>query len=294
MQHDAGTIITDNGLALATRRWSPRGRPRAAVVIVHGIGEHSGRYAHVAAHLMLHDYAVYSFDLRGHGRSEGEPRAYVESFDEYLDDLDRFLAHVRSETDTLPLFLLGHSLGGGIAAYYVIERGADGLAGLILSSAALKIPADLSPLLQKAAGVLSRYVPKLPLTKIDTSDLSRDPAVVRAYEQDPLVYTGGVRPRVGAELLRTAEHIQAHTDAFTLPLYLFHGTADKITDPDGSRFVYEHAPSNDKTLNVYEGFYHETMNEPERDRVLDDLVAWLDARTPAPGAHPGGSDSHAP
>ena len=194
MQHDAGTLRTDDGLTLATRRWTPHARPKAAVVIVHGIGEHSGRYAHVAAHLLLHDYAVYAFDLRGHGRSEGHPRVYVASFDEYVSDLDCFLADVRKEHRG-PLFLLGHSMGGGIAALYVIERGTDGLAGLVLSSAALQIPADLSPLLQKAAGVLSRFLPKLPLTKLDTANLSRDPAVVRAYEEDPLVYTGGVRPR---------------------------------------------------------------------------------------------------
>ncbi len=277
MQHDAGTIRTDDGLTLATRRWTPHGQAKAAVVIVHGIGEHSGRYAHVAAHLLLHDYAVYAFDLRGHGRSEGEPRVYVESFDDYAHDLARFLGYVLADAPGLPVFLYGHSLGGGIAAYYVTERGTDGLAGLVLSSAALKIPADLSPLLQKAAGLLSRLVPKLPLTKLDPSHLSRDPAVVRAYEEDPLVYTGGVRPRVGAEVLRVTEHVRDHANAFTLPLYLFHGTADKITDPEGSRWLYEHAPSDDKTLKLYEGFYHETHNEPDRDRVLADLTDWLDA-----------------
>ena len=277
MQHDAGTLTASDGLTLATRRWMPTSRPKAVVVLVHGIGEHSGRYAHVATHLMLHDYAVHSFDLRGHGRSEGEPRVYVDSFDEYLEDLAQFLRHVRSEAPRLPLFLYGHSMGGGIAANYVVERGTDGLAGLVLSSAALKIPADLSPLLQKAAGVLSRLVPKIPLTKIDPDDLSRDPAVVRAYLEDPLVYTGGVRPRVGAEILRVTDHIQNHIDAFTLPLYLYHGTDDKITDPAGSRSVYERAPTDDKTLNLYEGFFHETHNEPERERVLKDLTDWLDA-----------------
>lgn len=277
MQHDASTLTTDDGLTLATRRWIPRGRPKAVVALVHGISEHSGRYAHVATHLMLHGYAVHAFDLRGHGRSEGEPRVYVESFDAYVDDLALFLDYVRADAPRLPLFLYGHSLGGAIAAYYVTERGTDGLAGLVLSSAALKIPADLSPILQKAAGVLSRFVPKLPLTKLDTSDLSRDPAVVRAYEQDPLVYHGGVRPRVGAEILRVTDHVQAHTDAFTLPLYLYHGTADKVTDPEGSRLLHDRAPSDDKKLTLYDGFYHETHNEPGRERVLTDLTDWLDA-----------------
>jgi len=276
MQHDAGTLRTDDGLSLATRRWSPRARPKATVALVHGIGEHSGRYAHVATHLMLHDLAVHAFDLRGHGRSEGEPRAYVESFDEYLYDLDLFLDHVRREQRG-PLFLYGHSLGGGIAARYVVERGTNGLDGLILSSAALQIPTDLSPILQKLAGTVSRFKPTLPTTKLDTSLLSHDPAVVRAYEQDPLVYSGGVRARVGYEVLRNTEIIQQHPEAFTLPLYLFHGTADKITDPDGSHWLYEHAPTDDKTLKLYEGFYHETHNEPERERVLTDLTAWIEA-----------------
>ena len=284
MQHDAGTLRTDPptgsgqaGLTLATRRWTPYARPKATVALVHGIGEHSGRYAHVATHLMLHDLAVHAFDLRGHGRSEGEPRAYVESFDEYVGDLDRFLREVRGQQRG-PLFLYGHSLGGGIAARYVIEHGTDGLDGLILSSAALQIPSDLSPILQKLAGTVSRFAPTLPTTKLDTSLLSHDPAVVRAYENDPLVYSGGVRARVGHEILRNTEIIQQHPEAFALPLYLFHGTADQITDPDGSRWLYEHAPTDDKTLKLYEGLYHETHNEPERERVLDDLTAWIEAR----------------
>lgn len=277
MQHDAGTLRTDDGLTLATRRWRPHENPKGAVALVHGIGEHSGRYAHVATHLMLHDYAVHAFDLRGHGRSEGHPRVYVESFDEYVEDLDRFLAHVRAEIGSRSLFLMGHSMGGGIAARYVIQRGADGLAGLVLSSAALQIPDDLSPLLRKIAGVISRYAPMLPATKIDPDHLSRDPAVVRAYKEDPLVDTNRIRARIGHEILQNVALIQEHTDAFTLPLLLFHGTADKITDSEGSRRLYERASTEDKTLNLYDGFFHETMNEPERERVLNDLTDWLDA-----------------
>ncbi len=276
MQHDAGTFRTDDGLTLATRRWLPHDAPKAAVVIVHGLGEHSGRYAHVAAHLMLHDYAVFAFDLRGHGRSEGEPRAYAESFEDYVGDLALFLRHAGEATER-PVFLLGHSLGGALAARYVIEHGADGLAGLVLSSAALQIPADLSPLLQKLAGTVSRLAPTLATRKLNPAHLSKDPGVVRGYEQDPLVYTGGVRARVGHETLRTAAMIQQHAEAFTLPLYLFHGTADRITDPEGSRLLHERAPSTDKTLHLYDGLFHETMNEPERGEVLDDLAAWLDA-----------------
>ncbi|MEM1041476.1 MAG: lysophospholipase [Bacteroidota bacterium] len=278
MQHDAGTFRTDDGLTLATRRWVPHDHPKAAVVIVHGIADHSGRFAHVAAHLMLSDYEVYAFDLRGHGRSEGEPRAYVESFDAYVADLGLFLEHVH-EAAAKPVFLLGHSLGGLIAARYVALYGTGGLAGLLLSSAALRIPADLSPVLQKLAGTVSRFTPTLATTKLNTEHLSRDPGVVRGYEQDPLTYTGGVRARTGAETLRVTKEMPSHIGAFTLPLYLFHGAADRITDPAGSQWLYEHAPSEDKTFNLYDDLYHETMNEPERHVVLGDLVAWLDAHT---------------
>ncbi len=278
MQHDAGTFRTADGLTLATRRWMPHDRPRAAVVVLHGLAEHSGRYAHVAAHLMLHDYAVYAFDLRGHGRSEGEPRAYAESFDRYVDDIALYLSHVHDDTER-PVFLLGHSLGGALAARTVIAHGADGLAGLILSSAALAIPDDLFPLLQKVVRTLSRLAPTLAMKRLDPTHLSKDPGVVRGYEQDPLVYTGGVRARVGAEVLRVTEEIHAHADAFTLPLYLFHGTEDRITDPEGSQRLHDRAPSADKAFHLYEGLRHETMNEPERQAVLDDLTAWLDAHT---------------
>ncbi len=277
MQHDAGTLRTDDGLTLATRRWMPHDSPAAAVVIVHGLGDHSGRFAHVAAHLMLHDASVYALDLRGHGRSEGEPRAYAESFDDYVGDLALFLRHVREDA-AQPLFVLGHSLGGLLAARYVTAHGTGRLAGLVLSSAALQLPSDLAPLLRKAAGLLSRLAPTLPTRRIPTAYLSQDPGVVRGYEQDPLVETGGVRARVGHEMLQTIRLVREHAGAFTLPLYLFHGTADRITDPAGSRWLYEHAPSEDKTLRLYDGFYHETMNEPDRGRVLTDLTDWLSER----------------
>lgn len=278
MQHDAGTLTTPDGLTLATRRWLPHDHPKAAVLIVHGIGEHSGRYAHVATHLLLHDYAVYAYDHRAHGRSEGEPRAYADSFDEYVRDLGTVLDWVRADTAGRPLFLFGHSMGGAVAALYVIEHGADGLAGLVLSSAALKVPASLAPILQKLAGTVSRIAPRLPTQKLDTSDLSRDAAVVRAYEDDPLVYTGGIRARVGHGILEASRRIEERPEAFALPLLLFHGTADRITDPAGTQLLYERSPSADKTLRLYEGLYHETFNEPERERVLGDLTDWLDAR----------------
>jgi alpha-beta hydrolase superfamily lysophospholipase len=278
MQHDTGTLVTADGLTLYTRRWWPDTPARAVVLLVHGIGEHSGRYAYPAAHLLLHGIAVLSYDHRGHGQSEGE-RAHVDRFDDYLGDLDRALAWAREEAGGRPLFLMGHSLGGLIVARYVVDRRPEGLAGLILSSPALQIPTDLSPFLQRIAGPVSRLAPRLRTTKLDLAHLSRDPAVARTYAEDPLCDTGGIRSRLGYEILEATRAVRHHPEAFTLPLLLYHGTADRITDPAGSRWLYEHAPSDDKTLHLYDGFFHETHNEPERERVLDDLVRGIEAHT---------------
>ncbi|MDX1530238.1 MAG: alpha/beta hydrolase [Rhodothermales bacterium] len=279
MQHDAGTLRTSDGLTLATRQWRPHDGAKAAVLLVHGLGEHSGRYAHVATRLMLADYAVLAYDHRGHGRSEGLPRAYFDRIDLLVRDLGTVLEWARAEGPDQPLFLLGHSLGGAVAALHVIEHGADDLRGLVLSSAALKLPDAPPPMLRRVAGFASETFPRLPIARLKLADLSRDPRTVRAYREDPLTFNGRVPARVGYELLRATEQIQARPEAFRLPLYLFHGTADRITDPDGTRRLYEHAATDDKRLTLYEGFYHETMNAPDTDRqrVLDDLVAWLDA-----------------
>ncbi|MDX1420922.1 MAG: alpha/beta hydrolase [Rubricoccaceae bacterium] len=281
MQHTPGTLPAHDGLALFTRRWWPDREARAVVLLVHGIGEHSGRYAYPAAHLLLHDVAVLAYDHRGHGQSEGL-RTYVDDFEEYVSDLALVHEWAEREAGDLPFFLMGHSLGGLIVARYLVDRRPEGLRGVILSSPALQIPSDLSPLLQRLSGVLSRLVPRLRLTRLDLTHLSRDPRVRRAYEEDPLTDKKGVRARLGAEVLETTRLVRQHPEAFTAPLLLFHGTADRITDPDGSRWLHTNAPSEDKTLRLYEGLYHETMNEPEREQVLDDLVAWIHARAAPP------------
>ena len=273
MEHTTGSFTTQDGLRLFTRTWTPGADPVGVVALAHGIGEHSGRYAHVASRLMLEGFAVEGYDHRGHGQSQG-PRAYVDDFAELTGDLGAFTQRVRARHPDLPLFLMGHSLGGLIAATWVAEAQPE-LDGLVLSSPALKVPDDLSPLLQKVSGLTARWVPRLPTVKIDINDLSRNPAVVRAFEEDPLNDHKGVRASMGHQILEASRAIQTQADRFHLPLYLFHGTADRITDPQGTVQFYHAAPSSDKTLELYEGFYHETFNEDERERVLDDLAGWL-------------------
>ena len=276
MQHATGTLSAHDGLQLFTQTWQPDEPAKAALLLVHGINEHSGRYPYMASHLTTHGIAVYSYDHRGHGQSAG-PRVYVDSFDEYVDDLAIVFRNVRGQTGELPLFLMGHSLGGLIASLYVVER-RSALHALILSSAALQIPPDLSPLKQKLVGIISRVAPRLTMGKLDIEHICRDKKVQEAYLADPLTNNKGIRARMGFESLQAMKRVRQHPEAFTMPLYLFHGTADRITDPNGSKWLYAEAPSADKSLRLFDGLYHETMNEPERDEVLTELSDWITER----------------
>lgn len=274
MRRTSSTFSTPDGRTLFERHWLPEGSPRADVVIVHGYAEHSGRYEHVGTQLAERGYAVHAFDLRGHGQSGGR-RVFVRSADEYLDDLDAFLA--RSRDGNRPLFLLGHSMGGTIVTLEAITR-APVIDGLILSGPALTAN-DASPLLARIVRLLGRFLPRLRLRKLDASAVSRDPAVVAAYESDPLVDRGKMYVGLAAAMMRAMRTIDRDVSRLRLPLLVMQGTKDKLADPQGSRSLHDRASSPDKTLHLYAGLYHEIFNEPEQAEVLGDLLAWLDART---------------
>lgn len=271
-----GSIITADGIRLFTQCWRAAG-PQAAVVLVHGHAEHSGRYAHVADYLNAHHISAYAYDQRGFGRSDGR-RGYVPSFDHLLEDLERILHHTRRRlAEGVPLFLFGHSMGGAVCALYAIEHN-QSFRGLILSSPAVAVDDAIAPCLRPFAQILSWLAPTLPTIHTPDDAISRDPAVVAAAETDPLNYHGRVRARTGAEMLRAARRIQTHMNAISCPLLIIHGTEDKLTDPHASQRLYERARSSDKTLRLYEGLYHETFNEPEKKQVLNDIVEWVKAR----------------
>ena len=281
MQHQLLPFQSADGLALHGRVWRPDFGAKGVVLIAHGLGEHAGRYAGFAGRLMVHGYAVYAYDHRGHGESPGE-RGMVERFGEFADDLAAVLPAVRADAAERvgagrPLFLFGQSMGGLIAAEYIQDHGAGDLAGLVLSAPALKVPDDTSPLVRKVAPLLVKLFPRLPITKLDARELSRDPVVGRVFSEDPLT-DPRVRAGLGYALLQASEALR-RTDAaaFTLPLYLLHGEADPITDPDGTRWLYQHAPSADKTLRLLPDVLHEPHNDPDKDAIAADLIAWLDA-----------------
>ncbi|WP_341314663.1 lysophospholipase [Paraburkholderia sp. IMGN_8] len=272
------TVTTSDGFELPLYRWAATAPLRATVALVHGLVEHAGRYAALAARLNAAGIELVAIDLRGHGHAPGK-RAYVRRFDDYLLDAQALLD--AAAQSCAPLFLMGHSMGGAVAALYAIERlDATGrrLSGLILSSPALAPGHDVPRWMLKLSQVISRLWPSFPAMKIDAALLSRLPSVVNANRNDPLVHHGAIPARTGAELLQAMARIERGRAGLRVPLLVYHGTADKLTEPDGSRDFGQHAGSPDKTLTLYEDSYHETMNDLDRDRVIGELIAWIEAR----------------
>ncbi|MCF7825938.1 MAG: lysophospholipase [Candidatus Marinimicrobia bacterium] len=265
---------TPDNFDIFEQTWPCKGA-KAVVLITHGVAEHSSRYAHVAQSLVEAGYTVVGFDLRGHGRSSGK-RNYINSFQDYLNDLQEVLNRTKSSYPNLPLFLFGHSMGGAIVTLFTIERTPE-VKGVLLSAPSVKISDDISPFLQKVSGLISAILPKLPVVKLASADISKDPKVVKDYDQDPLNYRGGILARTGAEMLNTTKIIAAHAHTIQLPIIIMHGSSDKLADVTGSEMLYANVSSTDKTLKIYEGLYHEILNEPEQDEVKSDIINWLNA-----------------
>ncbi len=275
--HQTGLFRARDGAALFEQTWQPR-RVSGVVVLVYGVVEYSGRYARLAAELCAAGYALTAFDLRGHGRSEG-PRAFVRSFDTHLDDLASFLERARSRSGGQPLFLMGHSMGGQIATLYAIERQPE-LRGVLLSAPSVRSGLGEPRALLALVGALNAVAPRLPLLRLRSKGLSRDAGVVAGYDSDPLVYRGGLPPATLLAFRDASRRIQAQVERLALPLLVLQGTGDPIVSPDASRALVEHAGAADKTLRLYDGLLHEVLNEPQREQVVGDLIAWLNAHCP--------------
>lgn len=266
-----------DGWTLAGRAWLPS-TLHAVIALVHGIAEHGGRYAWLAAQANARGIGVVVVDLRGHGRSPGE-RSYVERFDDYLLDVDALWAKACELAAGKPVFLMGHSMGGAIAMRWVAQR-RQPIAGLILSSAALKIGGDVPRLLIALAPLLSRWLPHLRGTRLDPALISRDPTQVAAYVNDPLVSLLAPPARTGAELLAVMAANRSAAAGLDTPVYLFHGDADRLTDPEGSRDIHAAWGGADKTLRFWSGSRHETLNDLDREAVVSDLLAWIGMHCP--------------
>lgn len=275
-RHDEGRFEGAGGAEIFWQAWLPDGEADAVVAIAHGAAEHGGRYAWVAGELAGRGHAVYALDHRGHGRSTGQ-RALVDRLDRAAADVQALVALAGDAHPDVPVFLLGHSMGGLIALAHA-DRHQRELAGLVLSSPLAVLEAGGAA--RAAVRALSRWAPRLPIVAIDAATVSRDPEVVRAYERDPLNHRGRLPARTVGELAAAVGALPGRLPELRLPVLVLRGSADRLVDPAGGELVAERAGSDDCTLLSYDGLYHELLNEPERDRVLADVAGWIAARVP--------------
>ncbi|MEP7291017.1 MAG: lysophospholipase [Chloroflexota bacterium] len=269
------TCVTRDGLNLYTEYTVPKGEPRAAVLLVHGYGEHSGRYQHVIERLVKSDYAVYAIDHRGHGKSEGV-RAYCDTMDQFVDDLKLYFDRMKIAQLGKKCFVLGHSMGALISLAFT-QRYQSEIDGLIISGAPVNADANVSPALIAIGKVLNKIAPKLHL--LDTSSpgiLSSDPEIDIRWASDPLTNKKPMRVRLGVEMNNMAQQVRAHLADLRLPMLILHGADDKLVNPSGSQLAYEQVSSLDKTLKRYAGMRHEILNEVDKAIVMTDIVDWLD------------------
>jgi acylglycerol lipase len=266
-----GRVVGAGDVELYWQAWLPPS-PRGVLLLCHGLGEHAGRYGNVVDAVVPDGWAVYGLDQRGHGLSGGR-RAHIERYADFLTDFDVFRRTVVARHPDLPVVLLGHSMGGQIALAYALDH-QDDLAGLVLSAPALAgdvVPKPVVPLLR----ALGRVAPRLRLAGIDVTKISKDPAVVAAYQADRLVHHGKPTLALGLSIVGQFAVLPERARDLTLPLLLQHGSVDALTDPVGTRLLAATAGSADKTVLWYDGLWHEIYNEPERARPLADLRAWL-------------------
>ena len=265
------------GLKIFVRSWRPSGATRGAVVICHGVNSHSGYYLWTAQQLVARGLAVYALDLHGRGRSEGE-RFYLEAIKDYVDDVDAVGMLAKSREPGVPVFLLGHSAGGVVSCTYTLEHQGK-LAGLICESFAFQVAApDFALAVVKG---LAHVTPHVHVLKLKNQEFSRIPEVVDAMNSDPLI-EGEVQPtQTVAELVRADERLKREFPLITLPVFILHGTADKVTNPKGSQLFYDTAGSTDKTLKLYDGHVHDLLNDIGKETVIADIATWIEQRLPS-------------
>ncbi len=271
------TFASRDGTMLNEMLW-PASPARAGVALVHGYGEHIGRYDQVGRALAARGFSTHGVDLRGHGQSAGV-RAHVNRFDDYLDDIAGVIARCQAELGGKPLFLVAHSNGGLAATEYVLKRGSDGLAGLVLSSPYFGLKLKVPAAKVFVAKIMSGVMPKLSLPSgLKGADCTRDPELAKIYDADPL-NNKNATARWFTESMAAQEHVAAHAAELKLPLLMMQGSADRLADPLVSKATFEKFTSTDKTLQYLEGQFHEVFNEPAeiRKKNIDALCDWLES-----------------
>jgi acylglycerol lipase len=265
-------VSQPNGPAIFVRYWRSAKKVRGVVVVVPGFNSHGGYYHWFASQLMDSGLAVYAVDLRGRGQSDGD-RFFVDSFSEYVSDVDVVIAKAVSQHAGLPIFLFGHSAGGVVACLYALEN-QNRLAGLISESFAHELPApEFALAIIKG---LSHIAPHAQVLRLKNEDFSRDPEVVKAMNNDPLIAKESQPSQTLAALVRADEKLKRSFSQLNLPVLILHGSNDKAAKPNGSKYFYEHVGSTDKTLKLYDGSFHDPLNDLDRESVMRDIATWID------------------
>src|SRR6478735_2841350 len=267
-------VESKDGIEILVRHWRPEAPPRAAVILCHGVNSHSGQYGWAAEQLVKAGFAVTALDLRGRGKSEGE-RYYAETINDYVADLGRAVTLAKTRDPNLKHFLLGHSAGGVVACSYVLDH-EDEVDGLICESFAFQVYAPAFAL--SVVKGLSHVAPHAHVLRLKNEDFSRDPEWVRELNEDPLIENEVQPSQTVAALVRADERLLKEFRRITLPLLILHGTADKATRPAGSELFHRSAGSEDNTLKLYDGHFHDLLNDLGREEVMGDIVEWIRER----------------
>ncbi len=278
MRRNNGTVSCSNSQSVFYQCWLPDEKPKAMVLLVHGLAEHSGRYGHVAQYLVNAGIGVCGMDLPGHGQSSGTP-GHVDQFEHYLEAVNAVQEQCVGDFPRLPLILLGHSMGGLVAANYLLQHQQDYCA-CVLTGPALEAGNAPGSILRGTLKALSASMPRLGVMKLEAAAVSRDPVVVQRYVNDPLVYRGRISARLTWELLSAMNTAMEGAGSLQLPMLLVHGGQDKLAPVSGSRRYHEVLGSSDKSLKTYPDLFHEVFNEPEQRQILSRVLDWVQARIP--------------
>ncbi|KAL3374237.1 hypothetical protein AABB24_005946 [Solanum stoloniferum] len=273
-------FVTSRGETMFTQSWTPVSfKVRGLVFLLHGLNEHSGRYNDFAKKLNANGFKVYGMDWIGHGGSDGL-HAYVPSLDDAVNDMKQFLSKILAENPGLPCFCFGHSTGAAIILKAALDPKVESrIDGVVLTSPAVGVkPAH--PIFTVLAPIFSFLLPRYQFSAANKrgAAVCRDPAALLAKYSDPLVFTGSIRVRTGYEILRITAYLQQNLCKLTVPFLVLHGSDDAVTDPEGSKKLYEEASSTDKSIKLYKGLLHDLLFELEREEIMQEIIDWLNQR----------------
>lgn len=263
--------ITEGGLYY--RSWTIE-NPKAAVQLIHGLGEHCARYNALAEALNQAGYSLYAMDLPNHGKSAGSP-GHIDGFTVFQDAALGLYQRISQALPSTPIYLLGHSMGGLIVTRLLLEH-QNKFKGALLSGPAIETPQEPPAWQVWIIKLIAMLFPKARILQLDASGISQDPAVVEKYMNDPLVNKGKLSARFLLWFNTTIRECKQRASEITLPLLVMHGTADVVTAPNGSEYLINNISSENKTLKLYDGLFHELFNEPEAPTVYRDVITWLE------------------